>query len=377
MMTPFLPAPASRARAGFTLPELLLASTLGAMLLTALAVTTFGFANNLHYLEVEAGVNSDADPVLRRMTREVREAWYVEQPSAQALDIHDPEGGVTKYWVDDGELWIERPSGDSGVVYDKFQDFTIQSLYTVRKREGPLVSSDGTWYSAKQPVAAPGSIVKGQGSSFALGFVAPVLPADIPGQAALEEEVVSVSISVVEVPIAWYHESEGNSLTVSLYESWAPGAAEPYGAALASVNVVGSALPLAHKTGEVWDVPTTSVPISLNAALTPGVGYAVVFTVFGNNKLVLKGLPVTPSVDYDETASKPYSSSNWTTQPYVVPFSARGPWARTSTIEQQVISMVTMTAYPFDRPLQQRSAAVLSQVFTTDPWLGVVPGETP
>ena len=143
------------------------------------------------------------------------------------------------------------------------------------------------------------------------------------------------------------------------------------------MNLVGTALPEANKTDGIWDVPTATVPIAINKALTPGVGYTLVFTVNGDNKLVFKALPVMPSIDYDETASRPYPGAAWTTEPYVVPFSVRGPWARTSTVEQQVISMVTLTAYPLDRPLQQRSAAVLSQVFTTDPWLGVVPGETP
>ncbi len=62
-------------------------------------------------------------------------------------------------------------------------------------------------------------------------------------------------------------------------------------------------------------------------------------------------------------------------QPYAVPFDVKGPWSMTSTVVTDVISMITLTAYPTNRPLQQRSAAVLSQALSDDPWAGVVPGE--
>src|SRR5262245_33105900 len=80
------------ARAGFTLAEVLLASVLGALLLTALAVNTFGFTMNLDALEEKAGVkeNPDPDPVLRRMTKDIREAYWAEMPSANELDLASP-----------------------------------------------------------------------------------------------------------------------------------------------------------------------------------------------------------------------------------------------------------------------------------------------
>lgn len=88
---------------------------------------------------------------------------------------------------------------------------------------------------------------------------------------------------------------------------------------------------------------------------------------------MLKDFPVAASLDVDEVAK--LSGSTWSDQNVLVPFSVSGAWVKTATLHYDVISMVTLTAYPTVRPLQQRSAAVLSQAMNEDPWLGVVPGE--
>ena len=89
--------------------------------------------------------------------------------------------------------------------------------------------------------------------------------------------------------------------------------------------------------------------------------------------MVLRQVAVSPSLAHDEVAK--LSGSAWGVQASVVPFDVKGPWTKTSTLDYDVINLVTLTAWPTDRPLQQRSAAVLSQALTEDPWLGVVPGE--
>jgi len=67
---------------------------------------------------------------------------------------------------------------------------------------------------------------------------------------------------------------------------------------------------------------------------------------------------------------------SWVVQPRMVPFTIQGPYQTSATTESQVINRVSMTAYPTGEQPQHRSASILSQSYTLDPWLGVVPGET-
>jgi prepilin-type N-terminal cleavage/methylation domain-containing protein len=363
-----------RDQAGFTLAELLLASVLGAMLLTALAVSTFGFTHTLDYMESKAGVTDDADPVLRRITKEIRESWWVEQPEEQKILVADANGDVTEYFIEDAKLWVKRPNGDTGYIYSDFADFTIESSTMPRKREGPLVDADGIFYQSGVSGTATTLVANGaSGESISLAFTAPAVPSEVPGEAAADEEVKSVLASVVDVPLTYVHVTGSNNVAFQIYESWAPGKARPYGSQIASVSVSGSSLPAAVASGGGWAVPISNVAVALSAPLEPGTGYSLVITPQGNNIVVLRKVNVAPSIDHDDVAK--LSGSSWVDQACVVPFDVKGPWSRTSTLNYDVISLVTLTAWPTNSPLQQRSAAVLSQAITEDPWLGVVPGE--
>lgn len=364
-----------RSQAGFTLAETLLSSVLGAMMLSSLALTTYSFTHTLDYMETSAGINDDADPVLRRLTKEIREAWYVEMPASKTLDVFDDNGLKTTYWVNSGtELWVQRPNGDEGMIYGPFLDFTMDASFVERKREGSPTHHDGVIFQASATGTALSLVATGSSDGIALAFTAPQLPSDVPGQAASEEEVTDVSMSAISLPLAWVNGIGNKKVDIALYEGWAPGKARPYNSSLASVSLDGTAFPEAVFASGQWQAPATSTSISLSATLEPGVGYTLVVKPQGStNKVVLKAIPVVPSVDIDEVAK--LSGSTWIAQPYVVPFSVSGPWTETNTEVSQVINMVTLTAYPTNRPLQQRSAAILSQCLTDDPWLGVVPGE--
>jgi hypothetical protein len=374
-MTDTLARSARRAQSGFTLAELLLAAGLGAMLLSALAVSTFGFASALDHMEEEAGINDDADPVLRRLTKEIREAFLVEQPEPKLLVLTDANGAPTEYYVEDEALWVKRPNGDTGVIYTDFVDFNMESMTMPRKREGDPVSADGIFYAASATGAALALVASGSSQAIALGFVAPAVPADVPGQAAAEEQVLSAQVSAFDLPIAFVDATGNETVTFELYEGWAPGKAKPYGSVLAVVTLDGDDLPEAQPNGSGgWLPPSGLSTISLSEALEPGVGYTLVCKVSGTNSIVMNAVAVASTADKDEVAL--LSGGSWVAQSAVVPFNVKGPWSKTSTEVQDVISMVTLTAYPEDRPLQQRSAAVLSQALTEDPWLGIVPGES-
>jgi len=364
-----------RSQSGFTLAETLLASVLGAMMLSALALTTYGFTHTLDYMEESAGVNNDADPVLRRMTNEIREAWLVEKPAEKTLDVMDGAGNVSEYSVHDGALWVERPNGDMGKIYEEFEDFVMDVQTVERKREGPVLQHDGIFYEVTTSGAASTVVAAGSSQSIALAFVAPAVPDDVPGQPADDEQLQSVEASVFDLPIAFVNAAGNKKIDFTLYESWAPGKARPLSDPLAMVAINGTSFPAAVSDGAGgWVAPSTTSPVALSKPLTPGVGYTLVIRPEGSSdRVVLKAVAVAPAPSLDEVSK--LASGTWSLQPYQVPFDVKGPWSVSSTSVVDVISMVTLTAYPTNRPLQQRSAAVLSQAVSDDPWLGVVPGE--
>jgi prepilin-type N-terminal cleavage/methylation domain-containing protein len=365
-------------QAGFTLPELLLASVLGAMLLTSLAVTTYGYTRNLDHMEEEAGIaGQDPDPALRLITRDIREAWWVEQVADNHIKLADTEGSFTEYYTEGSALMVKRPNGDEGVMYEPFESIMMEATYMDRYREGPSESHDGVWYSTLDAAGAPGTLSIASGESMALAFTAPVLPGDVPGEDEASEQIVSVQTSVFSLPLAYMAGATEKKVTFTLYESWAPGRAKPTGSSLANTVIDGALIPAASMSGGVYAVPGQMLPVSLSAALKPGVGYTLVISTLGSgNTVVVKKLEQVAFPD-DQVAKKASGgSSPFVEQMSIVPFSVSGPWSTTTTVVTPVISMVSITIIPLQRPTQQRSAVVLSQCMTDDPWMGVVPGES-
>jgi len=365
------------AHAGFTLAEVLLASVLGALLLTALAVNTFGFTMGLDALEEKAGVkeNPDPDPILRRMTKDIREAYWAEMPSSNELRLATPEGEVTRYWVTGSDLHLMRPNGDQAVILKDFSSMTMEPTFVERKREGNVVSGDGKWLDVPAPAGTPMAIEIPAGNAVALAFTTPATPAEIPGAVPIDEELLSVQTSVIDLHIAGYQGSRSKKLQVSLYESWAPGKARPYDSALAAMECSIGSLPQAVAVGGGWQVPATTTALSLSCSLEPGVGYTLVLTATGSSKLVFQAVPKFPTTGFNEVAMQ-VGTGPWVAQPMVVPFDIKDPWTRTSTITEEVLTRVTVSVVPQNRPLIQRSAALLSQTVSDDPWLGVVAGES-
>ena len=369
------PHPATRGESGFTLAEMLLASVLGAMLLTSVAVSTFGFTHNLDYLETKAGVGSGIDPVLRRMTRDIREAWWVEKVAPSHLRIAAPDGSLTEYWLDEGRLFLQRPNGDVGVVYTGLDALTLDTNEILRKREATPVDHDGVWYSTGS-ADAPVAVVVPASGALALGFVTPVVPAEIPGGSTADEQVLAVASSVVTVAVSYITGTGTKYFNADLYESWAPGRARPTGSPIASMTLPRTSLPVATSTDGVWDIPAADLSFSLPATLEPGLGYTLVLSATGSSQIVVKGGSLIPPVDADQVALQSSMGGSFVAQPLMVPYTIQGPYQLTATTESQVINRVSLTAYPTGEQPQHRSASILSQSYSLDPWLGVVPGET-
>jgi hypothetical protein len=371
-------SPRSPRNAGFTLAELLLASVLGAMLLTALSVSTFGFAANLEYHESKAGINNDTDPVLRRITRDVREAWWIELVNASHIKIAAPDGSITEYYLEDDELKILRANGDAGVLLKDVSSLNIIEAVADRNREGVPIDYDTVWYSQTATSGAPVALKTGYYEEISIGFVAPALPSDLPGMPADVEEVTSTSTSIVQVPVAWIPGTGAHQFELSIFESRGPGSAKPTGNFLAKVSLPGASLPQAvviDEDNDIWEVPTIMVPISIGASLEAGVGYVLILDPQGDSEIVVQADPVFPSPAIDDVAKGDAFTSAWTVQPMIVPVSISGPFQVTSTTTQSVITRLTFELTVEDRAMQTRSAAILSQIITDDEWLGSVPGE--
>jgi len=364
--------------AGFTLAELLLASVLGAMLLTALGVATFGFTSNLEYHEQKAGIDNDSDPILRRITRDVREAWWIGLENDSHIEIADPDGAITEYYLTGDELFIKRPNGDTGVLIDGVADLEISATFADRNREGSTVDYDTIWYNQVATSGAPIALKTGYHEEVSIAFVAPANQGDIPGFTADAEQVASVSTSIVQLPIAWIPGGGAHQFELSVFESRGPGSAKPTGNALATVSLPGASLPQAVAIDEdagIYEIPTTVVPFSIPVSLIPGVGYMLQLDPQGDSEIVVQADPVFPDPDIDDVALGDFYSGAWAVQPMIVPLTITGPFSLTSTSTQPVITRLTFDLTLDGNPTQTRSAAILSQVITGDPWLGTVPGE--
>lgn len=366
-------------QAGFTLAEMLLASVLGAMLLTALSISTFGFAATLEYHEKEAGINNKSDPALRRITRDVREAWWANLVNSSHLEIAAPDGAITEYYLSGSDLMVKRPNGDTGVMLDSVESLLITPTMFDRNREGESLVYDSVWKSLAGASGTPIALKTGYHEEIAIAFVAPADQGDVFGMASADEQVLGVASAIVQLPVAWIPGSGAHQFELSIYESWGPGSSKPLGNPLALISLAGASLPqavLIDEDNDLWEVPTTMVPLSIAATLEPGVGYVLLLDPQGDSEIVVQAEAVFPSPAIDDVAMGDAEAVNWVVQPMVVPGTISGPFLISTTATQPVISSLTFHLTVVDYPTQVRSASLLSQVMRSDdPWLGTVPGQ--
>ena len=364
-------------QSGFTLAEVLLASVLGAMLLTALTLSTYGFTQVLSYHEKNAGVTQELDPVLRVVTRDIREAQWAELVDSERIRLADHEGQYTDYFFNDGGLWITRPNGDTGELYHGLDALTFSADYVTRKRESDPIDWDGTLYSASTPGSGSIAFETPVGAKLSLSFVAPTLDTDVVGASDTGEQFTWMDADVLRVPLAWIPGSGGQSLTVKIYESWAPGSAKPLGSALGTLTVPGILLPQADWDVDHWNKPDGLVSIGLWTAdieLDPGACYTAVLEASGDARMLFKAYPIMPTIDTDYVAMAT-SGSNYVTQPLAIKREITGDAVITNTVSTSTVGLVGIFMVPTGQASQTRSAALLSQAVSDDPWLGVLPGE--
>lgn len=372
--------PEARTVRGFTLPEVLLAGVLGAMLLTALAYATFEFAAGMKHLEVKAGIADEDDAILRQVTRDIREAWWVELENENHILLADEQGDITEYFLDGTNLMVRRPNGDTGIVYTGAANVIFENSRAPRLRDGAPVQGSGAWYVRSTSAGFSFPFAVEGGGQISLAFTAPALQSDLPGSTG-DEHVLSLGADVLSLPMAFADGAAPQSVTVSIFESLGPGSAVPVGDALTQFSLDAATLPPAAWDGDLeeWTLPeAVDVDLGGLSGLVSGRGYTVVLAPSGDSQLIVEALPKFGSwnaaedmVSYQVAGATEWGESTM----IVVPFSLSGPYTLTTTDATSQVNRISVTLYPTERPNQTRSASLLSQALSEDSWLGVVPGQ--
>ena len=370
---------ARRAVGGFTLAELLLAATLGSLLVTAAASSAGTFSETV--AQLRSDLVDDYDTVAARIAAEVRYAWWVDVPARDHLRIADSAGDLTEYTLVGNSLLVKRPSGDEGAVITGLADLEFEQTTMRRLRNDDTVVANGPLASVPAPFAASSARVLGPGEALALAFTIPS-SAGPQAVAGVNERRTTATPTSLDLFVA----SVGvlGMLHGDIYASRAPGDARPRPGAvsLASFDVPLLSVPLAGILGAgppvVYSSPLVSIPINLTnpQALRPGVGYTLQLSTRAGGTAVVPCF-VNAAGNNPGVVYRPNAASAWTQLANVVPISFAGNSVRTATEAQDVASQIRIALTPTGQDAHIASAAVFSQVLAGDPWLGVVPGETP
>lgn len=377
-----LPTASSRRQAGFTLVETLISGVLGAMLLGAVAMASFEFALGVNHLETKAGINSDEDTAMRQLTRDIREAWYAQQVSTSHIQLANPDENFIEYYYEDSQLKLRRPNGDVGTVAWDVTSVTFAPSYITRYREGTTSSHFGAWYEREKHGFDTNLTVE-SGDALALAFVVPYHDEDLPGVSGDDEHLSSAQLDVLSIPIAFIPGTNPESAVVEVFATRGPGSAEPVGDALGSVTIDGATLPQAvwdSGDGDWEEVDDDTYPLldlsTLAAELTPGDSYTLRLSPTGDAELLVLIHPGAKSSD-DDDVSYQTAGGSYVELPLDVAMTLSGDYDLSTTVEHEVIASFTVTLDLEGKPTQTRSASLLSQALSDDPWFGVVPGDTP
>lgn len=389
---------ACHSRRGFTLVEVLVAATLGALLLVAVASTAVGLSHSVAQLESEN--ISSIDNVLSRIARQVRYAWWVEVPEPTVLAIADEKNRVTEYFVVGNSLLVHLPDGTQGAVLTGLEGVRFTAEKTPRLREAPSRVRAATIDSVASPPTQAQAIELKPGSELAMAFRA----SSDGGESSVSgrrENATEFSPTRMEVKIA--QGGFSGTLTASIYPARAPRDARPRpGApALVSVSVPILALPVAptkedgavamssptppgtfdtsRVLSEDFDAPLTTVPLSisgLSAPLQSGVAYTIVLSVSGVGSLSLLAANSDPNGSRSDFMMRTSPTDTFQPMTYAVPFVLSGERTVTGTSETMVVRQVSISLDPDDGDAHVSSAGVYGQIMAEDPWLGVIRFET-
>jgi len=132
----------STSRRGFTLVELVISVSLGAVLLVALATSSGLFGSQLQ--TVSALVDRGLEESLATMQADVEQAWVVDRVSDTRIEIHDALGNMTAYFLDGNDLNMTRPTGETGVILAGVDDLSFSVGTQTRYRDDEPLERDAT-----------------------------------------------------------------------------------------------------------------------------------------------------------------------------------------------------------------------------------------
>jgi hypothetical protein len=379
--------------------EVLVAATLGALLLVGVASTAVGLSQSVAQLETDS-VNN-VDNVMARIAREVRYAWWVTVPHRNLLILADDQNRLTEYYRDGNSLIVRLPGGTEGAVLTGLDSIDFQAETTTRLREAATRQASARVHSVPAPPTTAKAIELTPGAQLAMGFKTRTDGGESSVH-SMRESVLQVTPTKLEVKIG--HGGFDGTLSASIYPARAPGDARPRpGApALTTVSVPILALPVtptravalepepsssdptvfdtSRVISEVHDAPSTTVPLAitgLSAPLEPGVSYTIVLSVSGVGSLSLLAANPDPGGARNDFMMRTASTDPFRPMAYAVPFTLTGEYRVTGTSQTPVVRQVRITLDPSNGAPHVSSAGVYGQVMAEDPWLGVVPHETP
>ncbi|HTE04693.1 MAG TPA: hypothetical protein VK824_00750 [Planctomycetota bacterium] len=365
--------------------ELLLAATLGALLVTATATMTGSFGNTVAQLDMDSVDVYEA--TIARMSRDVRYAWWVDVPSADSLRVADTNNAITQYFRVGTSLLVRRPDGTEGAVISGLSAASFEGSTARRLREGPTATRSGRLYGVSMPATLGGAIVLSSGKSLALAFHmnsnAGALTAT-----GVNDRISSCLPDRLDLRVAKAVVAGGN-LHIEMYPSRGVGDARPRpgAAALVTWDIGLNSLPSSVTSIfnlipalATYFAPVTTISIGIPAVATrlpPGIGYTLVLSVTAPSSVAIVGAWASGSGAQPGVVLRSSAGGAWVDQTTVVPMSVWGDSRLTTTLSSTVTTAVGMTLTDSSGVVHLGSACPSSQVLAEDPWLGVIPNETP
>jgi hypothetical protein len=293
-----------RILSGFSMVELLAVAAIASMLVVGLSQALGLFGREVEAVRAES--DHGPEEALALMTDMARYGWLVESPDEHRLDVVDAAGGRTSFAVVDGALRVTRPSGATGTLLPGVAGLAIDTDTVHRLRDATPLDDHRTWWQVPAQ-ASPATLGLESGLPLALGFtLSSIVPDDYDAVAGVDEHTVYAALETLVLSLAYVgsipsdpnipiagtggggskkvkicHVPPGNpanahtlnisinaldahldhgdllgtcepppdtqaypDLTIQLFEARAPDDARPVGAPLASMTLMGHALPL-------------------------------------------------------------------------------------------------------------------------------------
>ncbi|GJM22735.1 MAG: hypothetical protein DHS20C15_26500 [Planctomycetota bacterium] len=177
--------------------------TLMSMLTLAMVDAFQGFGKQLEVLR-ESEEELRVEEGLVQLTHDLRNAWVVEEPSTGHLNVSDPYGRVTEYWLDGDALKVKRPSGAVGVLVAGIGALSLSTQTVERLRPDTPATLSGKWWDQAALPAADQMISVEEDLPVSLGFT---VSGDAPDAADLvagvEEQVIQVGLERLKLVAAF------------------------------------------------------------------------------------------------------------------------------------------------------------------------------